>query len=156
MTEKELIGAPAKRYEELAHKEFEWHSFYNGWLEGRAALLKELSDKKPGKEEKATARKFKRPSLEEVVNYCIERANNIDAQQFIDHYNSNGWKVGRNAMKDWKAAVRTWEKKENEKRKYRPSSGIDPHAGSRSATARIAEHLARGIAGNSKEGNLFT
>ena len=51
-----------------------------------------------------------RPTIEEVSTYCRERKNNVDPQAFIDHYTSNGWKVGRNPMKDWKAAVRTWER----------------------------------------------
>ena len=54
--------------------------------------------------------KFTRPTLEEVKAYCIERKNSVDAEQFMNYYESNGWKVGKNAMKDWKAAVRTWEK----------------------------------------------
>lgn len=53
---------------------------------------------------------FKKPTLEEVEEYCNERQNNIDPQRFIDYYTANGWKVGRNSMKDWRAAVRTWEK----------------------------------------------
>jgi len=55
-------------------------------------------------------RAFVRPSIEEVKAYCLERRNTVDAQNLLDHYESNGWKVGRNSMKDWKAAVRTWEK----------------------------------------------
>jgi hypothetical protein len=56
--------------------------------------------------------RFKKPSLEEIKSYCIERKNlaNVNPQKFFDHYESNGWRVGRNPMKDWKAAVRTWEK----------------------------------------------
>ena len=54
--------------------------------------------------------KFKKPTIEEVAEYCQKRGNEVDPERFIDHYQSNGWKVGRNAMKDWKAAVRTWEK----------------------------------------------
>lgn len=58
-----------------------------------------------------TGRKaFVKPTLEEVQAYCEERKNGIDPQAWIDHYTSNGWKVGKNPMKDWKAAVRTWEK----------------------------------------------
>ena len=53
---------------------------------------------------------FVKPTLEEVRAYCAERRNNVNPEAFIDHYNSNGWKVGRNSMKDWKAAVRTWER----------------------------------------------
>jgi len=56
---------------------------------------------------------FKPPTLEEVEAYCLERNNGIDAQQFIDFYSSKGWMIGKNKMKDWKAAVRTWEQRNN-------------------------------------------
>lgn len=55
--------------------------------------------------------RFTKPSVDEVRAYCIERNNNIDAEAFINFYESKGWKIGKNAMKDWKAAVRTWEAK---------------------------------------------
>lgn len=55
--------------------------------------------------------KFIKPTIEDVKQYCLERNNNIDAENFVDYYNSNGWKVGKNPMKDWKAAIRTWEKR---------------------------------------------
>jgi len=55
-------------------------------------------------------KKFTKPTLQEITTYCKERRNQVDPQQFLDHYESNGWRVGRNAMKDWRAAVRTWEK----------------------------------------------
>ncbi len=55
-------------------------------------------------------KRFKPPSVDEVRAYCRERKNRVDAEKFIDHYTSNGWKVGKNSMKDWKASVRTWEK----------------------------------------------
>ena len=54
--------------------------------------------------------KFSPPTIEEVRAYCSERKNGVDPQRFIDHYTANGWKVGKNSMKDWKAAVRTWER----------------------------------------------
>lgn len=56
------------------------------------------------------SKKHKKPTLEEVKEYCLERNNNVDAELFINYYESNGWKVGRNSMKDWKACVRTWER----------------------------------------------
>lgn len=62
-------------------------------------------------------KKFKKPTLDEVQQYCLERNNNISAEKFIDYYESNGWKVGRNSMKDWKAAIRNWEKNQQEKQK---------------------------------------
>lgn len=55
-------------------------------------------------------KKFVPPTVEEVAAYCVERKNKVDAAYFVDHYTSNGWKVGKQNMKDWKAAVRTWEK----------------------------------------------
>lgn len=55
-------------------------------------------------------KRFSPPTVEMVAEYCQERRNGVDAQRFVDYYSSNGWKVGgRGAMKDWKAAVRTWE-----------------------------------------------
>ena len=56
--------------------------------------------------------RFKKPTLEELAEYCIERKNTVDAQRFLDHYESNGWMVGKTKMMSWKAAVRTWEANE--------------------------------------------
>lgn len=56
---------------------------------------------------------FQKPTLEEVKQYCLERKNNVDPENFIDYYESNGWLVGKNKMKDWKASVRTWERRNN-------------------------------------------
>lgn len=53
---------------------------------------------------------FIKPTIEEVKDYCIERGNMVDADKWFDYYESNGWMVGKNKMKNWKAAVRTWEK----------------------------------------------
>lgn len=58
-------------------------------------------------------KKFIPPTVEEVSAYCIERGNAVDAESFINFYSSKGWMVGKNKMKDWKAAVRTWERKAN-------------------------------------------
>lgn len=63
-----------------------------------------------GKDSKGNNKKFTPPTVFEVIAYCEERKNNVDAEKFIDYYESNGWMVGKNKMKDWKAAVRTWEK----------------------------------------------
>ena len=62
--------------------------------------------------------RFVPPTEEEVAIYCNERRNHVNAQKFVDYYSSNGWKVGRNPMKDWKAAVRTWEKSEITEKDY--------------------------------------
>ena len=53
---------------------------------------------------------FKKPTLDEVKAYCRERNNSVDPEKFYNYYESNGWKVGKNPMKNWKSAVITWEK----------------------------------------------
>jgi hypothetical protein len=58
----------------------------------------------------ASPKRFTKPSLEEVKQYCAERGNKVDAEKWYDYYEANGWKVGKNSMKDWKASVRTWER----------------------------------------------
>ena len=59
-----------------------------------------------------TSKKFTKPTLPEVQQYCASRRNNIDAAKFIDHYDSVGWKIGKASMKDWEAAIRNWERNE--------------------------------------------
>jgi hypothetical protein len=63
-----------------------------------------------GKDKEEKRKRFTQPTLEEVTAYCNERGNSVDPQRFIDYYTANGWKVGKNPMKDWRAAVRTWER----------------------------------------------
>jgi hypothetical protein len=63
------------------------------------------------KEIKINNKYFKRPTILQVKNYCIERENNVDAEAFCDFYDSKNWMVGKNKMKDWKASVRTWERR---------------------------------------------
>ena len=55
-----------------------------------------------------SSKRFTPPTLEEVEDYINEKGYNISASKFIDYYTSNGWKVGKNPMKDWRAAVRSW------------------------------------------------
>ena len=69
---------------------------------------------KINKNNDSSSRRFTPPTLEEVQAYCKERKNNVDAEKFIDFYASKGWMVGSNKMKDWKACVRTWEKRDND------------------------------------------
>lgn len=56
--------------------------------------------------------RFAPPTIEEVTEYCKERGNKVDPQKFVDFYTMKGWMVGKNKMKDWRAAVRTWERSE--------------------------------------------
>lgn len=76
-------------------------------------LTTTIEEKKEGniKEDTNVSKKrFAPPSVDEVRAYCAERNNGIDPQSFIDFYESKGWMVGKNHMRDWKAAVRTWER----------------------------------------------
>ena len=56
---------------------------------------------------------FRPPDVTEVRSYCQERKNKVDPERFVDFYTSKGWLVGKSKMKDWRAAVRNWEKEEN-------------------------------------------
>ena len=88
-------------------------------LDKELELDKDIDNKEKNsiKKESAVTRntKFVKPTVEQVKAYCQERKNLVDANRFVDYYEANGWKVGRNSMKDWKAAVRTWERTEGSK-----------------------------------------
>ena len=68
-------------------------------------------DKKESK--KKSAKRFVAPSVEEVKQYCLERKNSVNPEQFVNFYAAKGWMVGKNKMKDWKACVRTWEQRDS-------------------------------------------
>jgi len=75
----------------------------NEEIEKEKEIEKEIEVCKPQK-------RFAKPTLDDVKAYCQERNNNVDAEKWYNYYSANGWKVGKNPMKDWKAAVRTWER----------------------------------------------
>lgn len=93
-------------------------------------------------QKKKARKKFTKPTVEEVAAYCGARGNGIDAEAFIAHYESKGWKIGTTPMASWKAAVITWEKR-NAESKQRGS------AGARETTREFAERMARIAAGGS-------
>jgi len=101
------MGVPAKQYfkinEQLVLKKLNNLS------------LSKLTTINKNKEIKITNKYFKKPKLDEVKDYCLERNNNIDSEAFINFYDSKGWMVGKNKMKDWKACIRTWEKRNYKK-----------------------------------------
>ena len=72
----------------------------------------ELRDNSLDTEKETKHKRFTPPTVSEVSDYCKERGSNIDPEQFVDFYAAKGWKVGNQPMKDWRAAVRTWEKRE--------------------------------------------
>ncbi|NMC87813.1 MAG: hypothetical protein GYA69_05225 [Candidatus Moranbacteria bacterium] len=75
--------------------------------------VKELKEIKEETKRERTSLRFVPPSLQEIENYCLERKNRISPQGFFDFYESKGWMIGKNRMKDWRAAIRTWERKEH-------------------------------------------
>lgn len=81
----------------------------------KAAPKREVVTKKP----RVPTKRFIKPTWEEVAKYFYEQGSQTcqdDATRFIDYYEANGWKVGKNAMKDWQATVRTWiKRKEDDK-----------------------------------------
>lgn len=76
-------------------------------------IEKELDIELEKEKDKSKNKRFSPPSHDQVKEYCLERKNGVDAQRFIDFYESKGWMVGKNKMKDWKAAVRNWEQRNN-------------------------------------------
>lgn len=63
----------------------------------------------------AHAHKFSKPSIDDVRSYCFQRGNNVDPESFVNFYEAKGWLIGKSPMKDWKAAIRTWEKRETQR-----------------------------------------
>ncbi len=74
------------------------------------------------KQESPKRKNFIPPTLIQVKEYVAEKEFNIDPEEFIDFYESKGWHVGKNKMKDWKAALRTWGKRDNNQMPIKPKS----------------------------------
>lgn len=73
--------------------------------------------------------RFTPPTLSDVENYCQEKGYAIDASQFIDFYESKGWMIGKNRMKDWKAAVRTWVRRDKTDNRQQTAKGMPKPTG---------------------------
>ena len=88
-------------------------------VNGQSTTTKETSlESKQVNKVNIITKRFKKPSVEEIESYMTERAWTDPSQQsfrFLDYYESNGWRVGKSAMKDWKAAVRNWERNNTKK-----------------------------------------
>ncbi len=85
--------------------------------------LTNLTSINNNKKIKITNKYFKKPSIDEVILYCVDKNYTVIAAEFYDFYESKGWKVGKTKMKDWKAAVRNWERRG--KNKPKTTSKID-------------------------------
>ena len=84
-----------------------------------------------GNNKRPSGHVFVKPSVDEVKAYCEERNNGIDAEAFIDFYESKGWKMGKDSMKDWKAAVRNWERSNRER------AGAGKQSGTSRSTSKV-------------------
>ena len=130
--EKSMLGIKSNKAYTLDVSKMDTECIQNGYIGkdsiGKVSIDKDSIDKdsidKDSKGESVRGEKAKRfypPTLDEVKQYCEERKNNIDPMAFIDFYSSKGWMIGKNRMKDWKAAVRTWERKRKEESKTESS-----------------------------------
>lgn len=113
----------------------------------KAVVPSEVEGGPPPKEKhptrKTPAPKMQRPTLDEVKVYCAERGNIVDAQRFFDFYEANGWCQGRGKpIRDWRAAVRTWERGNNTYNTLTNGQGVDKE----SVLARRREEITREVA----------
>jgi hypothetical protein len=98
-----------------ANRHFDLLESTNGIVQTNSPIPDNKPDNKPYSKPDRGAKRFCPPTYDEVKAYCLERKNNVDPEKFIDFYQSKGWMVGKSKMKDWKASVRTWEKRESKK-----------------------------------------
>lgn len=91
----------------------------------------------PGGISKETPRRFLPPTVVEVDDYCREMRIHIDAERFVDFYTANGWKAGKNPMRDWKAAVRNWARRDRENGEIRKQQ--------KHSADRIADMIREGV-----------
>ena len=135
--------------------------------ENPTEIFPESDSVEPGEEErKKVAQKkerFKPPTVQEVQDYCNERQNGIQAYTFVNFYQSKGWKVGNQPMKDWKAAVRTWEQKNKQNgitnttnngfSTSKPSTN-NSNSGKRTYRQILAERLTNELKANGEGSNI--
>ena len=103
--ETKRIGVPAKQHFKINEEQVV--KFFNN------KSLTKLTTINKNKEIKLNNKYFNKPTILDIKDFCLERNNNIDPNSFFNYYESKGWMIGKNKMKDWKAAVRTWELREN-------------------------------------------
>ena len=102
-------------------------------------------------ERRAVVKRFVKPTEDEVRQYCHERGNGVDAEAFCAYYESKGWLIGKTPMKDWRAAVRTWETRE---RQRRTENGKNDYFGKNRAASGI-EDITRIVADGERLATVF-
>ena len=130
--------------------------------ENPTEIFPESESVEPGAEERKKVapkkERFKPPTVQEVQDYCNERQNGIQAYTFVNFYQSKGWKVGNQPMKDWKAAVRTWEQKNKQNGiTNTTNNGFSNNStvsnGKVSGRSIVADRISQHLARNSESGN---
>ena len=119
----ELTSQSTSQYSIISIKNYNLYQDYDKQIDKRMTSERQTNDKRATTNNNdnndnndnniviGAEKKFKIPTVEEIKSYCIERNNNVDAERFYNYYQSKGWMIGKNKMKDWKAAIRTWERK---------------------------------------------
>ena len=115
------IDQEAEKYEAIKAKRAAAGKKHKGNQHTQEEPKQEEPEEKPQAEkdeptekpsEKPKAKNIKKPTVEEIQAYCTERKNSVDARAFFDFYESKGWKIGTAKMKDWRASVRNWERRQ--------------------------------------------
>ena len=120
---KEITRKSTNRFSIITINNYCKYQTEEEWSDKQPTSNRQATDKQPttnknvrmkeGKEEKIIGKKpaaFSPPTIEQVKEYCLERKNEVSPERWHNYYTSNGWMVGKTKMKDWQAAVRTWEK----------------------------------------------
>ncbi len=89
-----------------------WDRFMEYLNQGERAPDEQTPAQHKAVKKQGTGNRFVPPTVEEVKAYCRVRGNRVDPQAFVDFYTSKGWRIGKESMRDWRAAVRTWEKRQ--------------------------------------------
>lgn len=121
------IGGKQKQTEANASKNAKEYNNNNNNNNDKEYKNEVKGDEVPPTPQKAP-RRFTPPSVEEVAAYCRERGNSVSPQRFVDFYAAKGWRVGSAAMKDWRAAVRTWEDRDEHPPDRRKTVGAQQYA----------------------------
>lgn len=122
-------GKNSKCHNEMANNDKRWQTIAKMAVSGtytvsrrdevKERTLKSSKEKNFSLTRSKGKSSFVPPTIEEVRTYCLEKSYDVDPEQFVDFYQSKGWKIGKSPMKDWEAAVRTWVKRDNDFQKCR-------------------------------------
>ena len=133
---KRRIDEDCERYQKACESRERYNEMRRRRYQEEKGAPSDNAENEPEPEPKAKAaepskprKKFQKPTVEEVAEYCHERGNAIDAQTFCDYYETNGWTIGKGGkkMQDWKAAVRTWENRRRAEEAARPQPSLIGH-----------------------------